>query len=40
MQRESYTKLNLSQAYQELLVDKESRKFTTINTHKIIIFML
>ena len=31
---ESYTKLDLSQAYQQLLLDEKSRNFTTINTHK------
>ena len=28
---ESYTKLDLSQAYQQLLLDEKSRNFTTIN---------
>ena len=29
-----FTKLDLSHAYQQILLDKDSKKFTTINTHK------
>ena len=30
----SYTKLDLKEAYQQLLLDKESKQFMVINTHK------
>ena len=29
-----FTKLDLSQAYQQLLLDDDSKKFVTINTHR------
>ena len=32
--RKLFSKLDLSQAYQQLPLDSDSRKFTTINTHK------
>ena len=31
---EQYSKLDLSQAYQQLELDEDSKKYTTINTHK------
>ena len=31
---EKFTKLEMSQAYQQLQLDDESKRYTTINTHK------
>ena len=31
--RQKFSKLDLSHAYQQILLDKDSRKFVTINTH-------
>ena len=31
---QKFTKLDLSQAYQQLLLDEDSRRYVTINTHK------
>ena len=31
---QKFTKLDLSQAYQQLLLDAESRQYVTINTHR------
>ena len=31
-----FTRLDLSQAYQELELDKDSQEYTTINTHKVL----
>lgn len=31
---ETYTKLDMSHAYQQIVLDKESRKYVTVNTHK------
>ena len=30
----TFSKLDLSQAYQQIVLDEESREFVTINTHK------
>ena len=30
---EKFTKLDLTQGYQELLLEDESKRFTTVNTH-------
>ena len=32
----TFTKLDLSQAYQQLKLDAESQKYLVINTHKVI----
>ena len=29
-----YTKLDMSQAYQQIVLDKDSRKFVVVNTHR------
>ena len=31
---EKFTKLDLSQVYQQILLDEDSREYVTINTHK------
>ena len=31
---QKFTKLDMSQAYQQLLLEDESKQYTTINTHK------
>lgn len=31
---EKYIKLDMSQAYQQIVLDEESRKYVTVNTHK------
>ena len=31
---QQFSKLDLSQAYQQIILDDDSRKYTTINTHR------